>query len=205
MPIGGERLGLERETPDYKMLIGGAWVDALSGKTFESINPYTGRGAKCPERSGRLMRRFAALLEQRNYLPGYRSNLHFHVVAGYAHFVGGRIFPGRKHLDLPRPDVEAGAVPGTLDLISLDPTLAQRSTHMGAVVVEGVDLTPHLEQGDPTALDLDVGAMVLGKMRFPGDFDESAHEGPPLLSFQIAGWPSPPSGSRRRNLLASDS
>jgi (Z)-2-((N-methylformamido)methylene)-5-hydroxybutyrolactone dehydrogenase len=28
---------------DYKMLIGGEWVEALSGKTFESINPYTGR------------------------------------------------------------------------------------------------------------------------------------------------------------------
>src|SRR5918996_3677037 len=28
---------------DYKMLVGGEWVDALSGKAFESINPYTGR------------------------------------------------------------------------------------------------------------------------------------------------------------------
>jgi (Z)-2-((N-methylformamido)methylene)-5-hydroxybutyrolactone dehydrogenase len=27
---------------DYKMLGGGEWVCALSGKTFESINPYTG-------------------------------------------------------------------------------------------------------------------------------------------------------------------
>jgi len=34
-PTGGVR--------DYKMLIGGEWVEALSGKTFESINPYTGR------------------------------------------------------------------------------------------------------------------------------------------------------------------
>jgi (Z)-2-((N-methylformamido)methylene)-5-hydroxybutyrolactone dehydrogenase len=31
------------EVRDYKMLIGGEWVDARSGKTFESINPYTGR------------------------------------------------------------------------------------------------------------------------------------------------------------------
>lgn len=31
------------EVRDYKMLVGGDWVDALSGKTFESINPYTGR------------------------------------------------------------------------------------------------------------------------------------------------------------------
>lgn len=28
---------------DYKMFIGGAWVDARSGKTFETINPYTGK------------------------------------------------------------------------------------------------------------------------------------------------------------------
>src|SRR5919202_6217158 len=31
------------EVREYKMLIGGEWVDARSGKTFESINPYTGR------------------------------------------------------------------------------------------------------------------------------------------------------------------
>src|SRR5215212_4599792 len=32
------------------MLIGGEWVEALSGKTFESINPYTGRAwATAPE------------------------------------------------------------------------------------------------------------------------------------------------------------
>jgi acyl-CoA reductase-like NAD-dependent aldehyde dehydrogenase len=35
---------------NYRMLIGGEWVDALSGKTFESINPYTGRAwATAPE------------------------------------------------------------------------------------------------------------------------------------------------------------
>ncbi|MGH3089222.1 MAG: aldehyde dehydrogenase [Rubrobacteraceae bacterium] len=28
---------------DYKMLIGGEWVDSLSGETFESVNPYTGK------------------------------------------------------------------------------------------------------------------------------------------------------------------
>jgi (Z)-2-((N-methylformamido)methylene)-5-hydroxybutyrolactone dehydrogenase len=38
------------EVRDYKMLIGGEWVDALSGKTFESVNPYTGRTwATAPE------------------------------------------------------------------------------------------------------------------------------------------------------------
>ena len=26
---------------DYKMLIGGAWVDAESGKTFVTVNPAT--------------------------------------------------------------------------------------------------------------------------------------------------------------------
>ena len=51
---------------------------------------------------------------------------------------------------------------------------------MGAGVVEGVDLAPQVEQGDPVALDLDVGAIVLGKLRFPGDFDESVHDGPPF-------------------------
>src|SRR5215207_4627423 len=35
---------------NYRMLIGGEWVDALSGKTFESINPYKGRAwATAPE------------------------------------------------------------------------------------------------------------------------------------------------------------
>ena len=31
------------ELRGYKMLIGGEWVDALSGRTFESVNPYTGK------------------------------------------------------------------------------------------------------------------------------------------------------------------
>jgi acyl-CoA reductase-like NAD-dependent aldehyde dehydrogenase len=38
------------EVRSYKMLVSGEWVDALSGKTFESINPYTGRvWATAPE------------------------------------------------------------------------------------------------------------------------------------------------------------
>jgi acyl-CoA reductase-like NAD-dependent aldehyde dehydrogenase len=38
------------ERREYEMLIGGEWVGARSGKTFESINPYTGRGwATAPE------------------------------------------------------------------------------------------------------------------------------------------------------------
>ena len=35
---------------NYKMLVGGEWVDARSGKTLESVNPYTGRvWATAPE------------------------------------------------------------------------------------------------------------------------------------------------------------
>jgi len=81
------------EVRRYKMLVGGEWVDALSGKTFESINPYTGRvWATVPEageedvdravraareafdegpwgkmtgtQRGRLIRRFADLLAE---------------------------------------------------------------------------------------------------------------------------------------------
>jgi (Z)-2-((N-methylformamido)methylene)-5-hydroxybutyrolactone dehydrogenase len=31
------------EIREYKMLVGGEWVDARSGKSFESVNPYTGK------------------------------------------------------------------------------------------------------------------------------------------------------------------
>ena len=35
---------------NYKMLIGGQWTDALSGETFDVINPYTGKVyAKVPK------------------------------------------------------------------------------------------------------------------------------------------------------------
>lgn len=38
------------EVRRYKMLVGGEWLDARSGKTFEGINPYTGRvWATAPE------------------------------------------------------------------------------------------------------------------------------------------------------------
>src|SRR5215218_9470033 len=38
------------ERREYEMLIGGAWTGARSGKTFESVNPYTGREwARVPE------------------------------------------------------------------------------------------------------------------------------------------------------------
>ena len=38
------------EVREYKMLVGGEWLDARSGKTFESTNPYTGRvWATAPE------------------------------------------------------------------------------------------------------------------------------------------------------------
>ena len=38
------------ETREYKMLVGGEWVEARSGKTFESVNPYTGKAwATAPE------------------------------------------------------------------------------------------------------------------------------------------------------------
>ncbi len=40
------------EVREYKMLVGGEWLDARSGKTFESKNPYTGRvWATAPEAS----------------------------------------------------------------------------------------------------------------------------------------------------------
>ena len=40
------------EVREYKMLIGGEWMDARSGKTFESVNPYTGKAwATVPEAS----------------------------------------------------------------------------------------------------------------------------------------------------------
>lgn len=35
---------------DYRMLVGGEWVESGSGKSFESVNPYTGRAwARAPE------------------------------------------------------------------------------------------------------------------------------------------------------------
>jgi aldehyde dehydrogenase (NAD+) len=57
--VGGGGKGIESqliETPksdevrEYKMLIGGEWLDARFGKTFESVDPYMGRvWATAPE------------------------------------------------------------------------------------------------------------------------------------------------------------
>ncbi|QIN81887.1 aldehyde dehydrogenase family protein [Rubrobacter tropicus] len=41
---------LAEETREYRMLVGGEWVGARSGKAFRSVNPYTGRAwATAPE------------------------------------------------------------------------------------------------------------------------------------------------------------
>lgn len=38
------------KTREYRMLVGGEWVEARSGKTFQSVNPYTGKAwAIAPE------------------------------------------------------------------------------------------------------------------------------------------------------------
>src|SRR3712207_2866850 len=108
------------------------------------------------------------------------SNLHFHIVARDAHLIGGDVLLGRKRSNLPRLDVEVGAVPGAFDLVVLDTPQAQRSTHVSARVVDGVNLPVQVEQGDPFTLDLDVGAIVLGKLKSLGGFDEPAHDGPPF-------------------------
>src|SRR3954447_8007953 len=76
---------------DYRMLIGGEWVEAASGETFETVNPFTGRAwatvpragaddvdravraaraafadwrARAPVERGRLLRRLADLIAE---------------------------------------------------------------------------------------------------------------------------------------------
>jgi (Z)-2-((N-methylformamido)methylene)-5-hydroxybutyrolactone dehydrogenase len=35
--------GMSSALRDYRMLIGGEWVDAAAGETFDTVNPFTGR------------------------------------------------------------------------------------------------------------------------------------------------------------------
>src|SRR3954451_19301784 len=37
---------------DYRMLIGGEWLEAASGETFETVNPFTGRAWATVPRAG---------------------------------------------------------------------------------------------------------------------------------------------------------
>src|SRR3954454_19698502 len=37
---------------DYRMLIGGEWLEAASGETFETVNPFTGRAWASVPRAG---------------------------------------------------------------------------------------------------------------------------------------------------------
>src|SRR3954470_19928659 len=37
---------------DYRMLIGGEWVEAATGETFETVNPFTGRAWATVPRAG---------------------------------------------------------------------------------------------------------------------------------------------------------
>lgn len=52
----------------YQMLIGGQWVDAVSGKTFDDMNPFNGElYAKVPEADARDVDRvMAAAYEARS-------------------------------------------------------------------------------------------------------------------------------------------
>ncbi len=49
--VGG-MTAVASELKHYQMLVGGEWVDAASGETFETVNPYTGRAWATVPRAG---------------------------------------------------------------------------------------------------------------------------------------------------------
>jgi aldehyde dehydrogenase (NAD+) len=51
---------------EYRMLIGGEWVGAASGETFETVNPYTGRPWALVPRAGAFDVHRAVTAERRS-------------------------------------------------------------------------------------------------------------------------------------------
>ncbi len=69
--------------------------------------------------------------------------------------VAGYVGAGRRSQDLAGFDAELRAVPGAFNHQILDIALAQWTSDVGAVVVDGVKLAIHLEHGDLPAAGLD--------------------------------------------------
>jgi len=72
-------------------------------------------------------------------------------------------------------DVEAGAVPGAFDFFTVEVTVTQRPSLVGAFIVNGVELTVHVEQSDPAAFDLDAPPRLIGDVRHPRDTNKLGH------------------------------
>jgi len=68
-------------------------------------------------------------------------------------------FDLRVFRPLARLYVVPPAVPGTFHTVTLDGSFADRPARMGATVVQGVDRTPDVAEGDADPLSLDGKAL----------------------------------------------
>jgi len=90
-------------------------------------------------------------------------------------FVGAHPLRRRRAEHLAGADLELGTMPGASDLVALELLLSERATAMCTGVVDGVELTVYVEEGDRFSLHLDQLAAVrinLARLRY---FDIFGH------------------------------
>ena len=79
----------------YRMFIGGQWVDAVSGETFESFNPYTGKPwAEIPKGSAEDVNRAVEAASQAfrtGDWPAMTATARGHMIRSFADLVAGKV------------------------------------------------------------------------------------------------------------------
>src|SRR5712692_8750260 len=90
-------------------------------------------------------------------------------------FVGAHPLRRRRAEHLAGADLELGAMPGASDLVALEFPLRERAAAMRTSVVDGVELTVHVEQGDLLSLHLNQFPVVRFKLSRLRYFDIFGH------------------------------
>src|SRR5229473_1303439 len=90
-------------------------------------------------------------------------------------FVGTHPLRRRRAEHLAGTDLELGAMPGASDLVALEFPLRERAATMRTGVVDGVELTVQVEQGDLLSLHLNQLAVVRFKLARLRYFDIFGH------------------------------
>src|ERR1700746_2279002 len=122
-----------------------------------------------------LTNRIAIPGDKRDISMPLRLKFQLNVRTVHPDFVGAHPLRRRRAEHLAGADLELGAMPGASDLVALEFPLREGSAAMRTSVVDGVELTVHVKQGDLLSLHLNQFPVVRFKLARLRYFDIFGH------------------------------